>query len=85
MPTPQEKRDKLVEQMKECYERLFATDDGKRVLRDITLSGGIGRSAFNSDPLIMAHSVAKQDLANHIVWMATPEEKKEEAPKEAIK
>ena len=80
----QKKHMETTQALKKDYEDLFSTPAGKRVLRDITLSGVMERSAFNTDALIMAANCAKQDFARHIVQMAEPE-KREDRPKKAKK
>jgi hypothetical protein len=71
--------------LKKDYEDLFSSACGKRVLKDIMLSGVMERSAFHTDALIMAASCAKQDFARHIAQMAEPKEKEVKRPKKAIK
>ena len=70
--------------IKKDYEDLFSTPCGKRVLKDIMLSGVMERSAFSVDTLIMAANCAKQDFARHIMQMSEPE-KRLEKPKRAKK
>lgn len=70
--------------IKKDYEDLFSTPAGKRVLKDIMLSGVMERSAFSVDTLVMAANCAKQDFARHIAQMAEPE-KRDEKPKRAKK
>jgi len=70
--------------IKKDYEDLFSTPCGKRVLKDIMLSGVMERSAFSVDTIIMAANCAKQDFARHICQMAEPEVKSEK-PKRAKK
>lgn len=89
MPSPSEnsnlKRDKYLEEMKDLYERVFGTEDGKRVLEDILISGAVDRSAWSQDIAVMSANVAKQDFAKHIRDMARRVERRVEQPREAIK
>jgi len=79
-------RNKLLEEMKDRYERVFDSEDGRRVLEDIALSGVLRRSAFSSDALVMAHNEGKRDLAQHILDMAKRVEvKKDKNPGKAKK
>lgn len=64
-------RNKFLEEMKDCYERVFSTDDGKRVLQDIVVCGKLKVSCFSTDPLTMAFNEGKRDLAQNIVDLAT--------------
>jgi hypothetical protein len=80
----QQKRMALTQALKKDYEDLFSTPCGKRVLKDIMLSGVMERSAFSLDTLQMAANCAKQDFARHICQMAEPEVKSEK-PKRAKK
>lgn len=80
----QTKRIQQMEAIKKDYEDLFSTPCGKRVLRDIMLSGVMERSAFSTDTLVMAANCAKQDFARHIAQMAEPE-KKVDRPRRAKK
>lgn len=80
----QKKRIELTQAMKKDYEEVFSTTAGKKVLKDIMLSGVMERSAFNTEPLIMAANCAKQDFARHIAQMAEPE-KKIDRPRKAKK
>jgi hypothetical protein len=80
----QQKRMALTQALKKDYEDLFSTPAGKRVLKDIMLSGVMERSAFSVDTLVMAANCAKQDFARHIAQMAEPEARSEK-PKRAKK
>ena len=80
----QQKRMALTQALKKDYEDLFSTPCGRRVLKDIMLSGVMERSAFNVDTHIMAANCAKQDFARHIAQMAEPE-KKADKPRKAKK
>jgi hypothetical protein len=80
----QQKRMALTQALKKDYEDLFSTPAGKRVLKDIMLSGVMERSAFSVDTLVMAANCAKQDFARHIAQMAEPEARLEK-PKRAKK
>ena len=73
------------EALKKDYEDIFSLPAGKRVLRDIQLSGVMMRSAFDREPLVMAANCAKQDFARHITDMATRVDVKKDKPKKAIK
>lgn len=79
-----QKRIELSAAIKKDYEDVFSTAAGKRVLKDIMLSGVMERSAFSSDSLIMAANCAKQDFARHIAQMAETE-KRVEKPRKAKK
>ena len=68
-----QKRIELTAALKKDYEDLFNTPCGKRVLKDIMLSGVMERSAFSLDTLTMAANCAKQDFARHIAQMASIE------------
>jgi hypothetical protein len=81
----QQPRNKLFEEMKDRYERVFSSVDGQRVLDDIALSGGLRRSAFNSDALIMAFNEGKRDLAQHILEMSQRVEVKVPSQTEGVK
>lgn len=63
---------KIVEELKSDYRDVFSTVKGKKVLKDIMLSGVMERSAWDKDPLVMSALVAKQDFARHIAQMASP-------------
>lgn len=80
----QQKRMALTQALKKDYEDLFSTPAGKRVLKDIMLSGVMERSAFSVDTLVMAANCAKQDFARHIAQMAEPVARSEK-PKRAKK
>lgn len=80
----QKKHIEMTAAIKKDYEDLFSTPAGKRVLKDIMLSGVMERSAFHTDALIMAANCAKQDFARHIAQMAEPE-KRVEKPRKAKK
>jgi hypothetical protein len=80
----QSKRVQMMAAVKKDYEDVFSTPAGKRVLKDIMLSGVMERSAFNIDTHIMAANCGKQDFARHIAQMAEPEVKSEK-PKRAKK
>jgi hypothetical protein len=67
------------------YEEVFATPRGKKVLKDIMLSGVMERSAFSTDAMLMAANCAKQDFARHIMQMATPVSSKLDKPRKAKK
>jgi hypothetical protein len=75
------KRVELTNAIKADYEDVFSTSRGKKVLRDIMLSGVMERSAFSTDALIMAANCAKQDFARHIAQMAEPEKKSDKPAK----
>ena len=79
-----QKRIELTAALKKDYEDLFSTPCGKRVLKDIMLSGVMERSAFSTDTILMAANCAKQDFARHIAQMAEPEAKTDK-PKRAKK
>jgi len=79
-----QKHIEMTADIKKDYEDVFSTPAGKRVLKDIQLSGVMERSAFDRDTLIMAANCAKQDFARHISQMAEPE-KKVEKPRKARK
>jgi hypothetical protein len=64
-------RNKFLEEMKDLYERVFSTDDGKRVLQDIVVCGKLKVSCFSTDPLTMAFNEGKRDLAQNIIDLAT--------------
>jgi len=81
----QKKRIAQTDALKKDYEDIFSLPAGKRVLRDIMLSGVMERSAFSTDALIMAANCAKQDFARHIADMALRPDTKKERPKKAIK
>lgn len=80
----QQKHLEATEAIKKDYEDLFSTPCGKRVLKDIMLSGVMERSAFSTDTMLMSANCAKQDFARHICQMAEPE-KRSEKPKRAKK
>lgn len=80
----QQKRMAITQALKKDYEDLFSTPCGKRVLKDIMLSGVMERSAFSIDTMLMAANCAKQDFARHIAQMAEPEARTEK-PKRAKK
>lgn len=70
-------------EMKDVYEKVFGSPSGQKVLEDIKKSGGIGKTSFNPDGMVMAHTEGKRALALHINFMATAQETKE--PETAIK
>ncbi len=75
MPHPNEidriNKDNVVEQLKADYRDVFSTVKGKKVLKDIMLSGVMERSAWDRDPVVMSALCAKQDFARHISEMAS--------------
>lgn len=76
-------RNKYLDAMKDRYERVFSTDDGKLVLEDIVLCGMLRKSCFVNDALIMAFNEGKRDLAQNIVDLATKLEKRKPVPTQA--
>lgn len=87
MNTPQGaelKRNTKLDELKADYEDVFSSVKGKRVLKDIMLSGVMERSAWDKDAIVMSALCAKQDFARHIAQMALPVEKVEK-PRKAIK
>jgi hypothetical protein len=66
-----------------CFVYTFSSVKGKKVLRDIMLSGVMERSAFSLEPLTMAANTARQDFARHIYQMAQPVDDLTDKPKKA--
>lgn len=77
----QQKRLEITQALKKDYEELFSTPTGKRVLKDIMLSGVMERSAFSTDTILMAANCAKQDFVRHIAQMAEPAQEDKRAKK----
>jgi hypothetical protein len=75
---PQNPLDNKLDKLKVDYENLFSSDVGKRVLNDLLLSCGVDRSCFSVDALEMARKVARQEVGQHIEFMATPTPEKKE-------
>ena len=69
-------RNKFLDEMKDRYERVFSNEDGKRVLADIVICGRLNKTCFSSDALMMAYNEGKRDLAQNILDLATPQDKK---------
>jgi hypothetical protein len=75
-PKAQEvRRNIMLDELKKDYEDVFSTIKGKKVLKDIMLSGVMERSAWDKDPIVMSALCAKQDFARHIAEMSKPTDK----------
>ena len=61
--------------MQKEYKRLFATEDGLKVLEDIEITSGIEQTSFRSDPMEMAYCEGKKFLVRHIRNMMKEEVK----------
>lgn len=83
MNVVEKKREEKIKQLKADYEAVFSSDRGLRVLEDIKASGVWKRSAFNTDPYLMAANCAKQDFARHINDMATKTKAEDDLPSKA--
>ena len=70
------------DKLKTDYEVVFSTEAGKRVLSDITLSCGVIKEIFSSDPLIMSYKEGRRSVGIHIaeMAMANPVSLKKPAP-----
>lgn len=62
-----------IEEIKQKYENVFNTPDGKKVLEDIISSGGIFRCSGDVSEIVLARDDGKRELALHIKFMSEPQ------------
>ena len=83
-PLQPDKKLELLKQLKEDYERVFGTSEGKRVLEDLQKSAFIKKTSFNVDTHIMAFNEGARTTVLHVMDMAMPKPK-EQLKSQAIK
>ncbi len=86
MQEKQKQQQVYFRKMKNDYEKVFSTGEGKRVLEDLAKSCSANKSTFDADALVMAYNEGLRSAFLHIRDMATPvpEDEKKDKPKEAI-
>jgi len=61
------KEEKYQQQMMRDYRKVFSSDAGQRVLRDICRLSGLFGEHESNDPIELAKAMGKQDLARSIL------------------
>ena len=67
----------LLNKIKADYERVFGTDEGKRVLEDLKKSAFINGTSFNVDTHVMAYNEGARTTVLHMIDMSKPNPKRD--------
>lgn len=73
MQQPKQPEQNKFKEIKDAYEKVFSTPQGKKVMEDIKKSGKINISTFDHDPYVSARNEGIRTLALNIVQMAEPQ------------
>ena len=53
-------------QLLNLFSNVFESEDGQKILKWIYDNSGLDESPLNSDPIVMANNIGRQDLAREI-------------------